>query len=149
MANNYSLQQNLGQALSGVDPFAKARQIADAQAQPQQQVMDSPFPDLNVQLTLTQPEHQPSFKDMSQPLKEVDFKQLAERFGLMTKGLSSNKEMGSLQLMKRMQQTFGQDFQNHPAFQPIMRAFQQYTPMELGSAVSSGKRTLKALLGGS
>jgi hypothetical protein len=137
---NYSLKANLEQTFSGINPF----QGAQPQAVPDAQVMDSPFPDIQVGEAQSLASPQPSMKQVERPLEELDFQALAKKFGLDTKNLAPNQELGSLQLMKRMQGRFSAD---SPAFELIMKAFMKQGQASMQASATKAERTLGALLG--
>ena len=150
---NFSLQQSLQTAAGQVDPFAKAKLQDQRQQLQSQQVMDSPFPDMVMGAPMQAPTAAPapSLKEVSQPIADLKFPDLAKKFGISMQGLSQNRELGGLQLLKRMQSTFGPNFNQHEAFQPLMKAWNAHTSQgnerELMVKNSQADRTLKALLG--
>lgn len=140
-APNMSLQANLGQAIQQAPAY-------------QAQVMDSPFPDMQMgQASQPQQMQQPTMQQVQQPVKQASFPELARQHGISIDGLSPSKELGGLQLMKRMQGALGPDFAQHPAFQPIMKAYQAHAGPDASESAmriagAKAQRTLGALLGG-
>jgi hypothetical protein len=144
--NNFTLANNLNQVAPAQEPFAGASPLTD------KQVMQHPFPDIQVGAMQSDLASQPTMSEVQKPIDaNADFPTLAKQFNIDLKGLSKNRDVGGLQLMKRMQQVFGTGFQKHKAFDPLMRAWQSYSmpqqqPEDVASATKA-ERTLGAIMG--
>lgn len=142
---NFTLANNLNSVAPQQEPFAGAAPLTD------QQVMQHPFPD--IQTGIQQVElggQQPTMSQVQKPLESADFETLAKQYNIDLKGLSKNRDVGGLQLMKRMQQVFGPNFQQNKAFDPLMRAWQSYSmPAQSQdvAAATRAERTLGAIMG--
>ena len=152
---NASLQANLSQALGqSADPFTQAGMQANQQMQQsQQQVMDSPFPPMQMGSQAQPASPQATLSQVQQPLEEMKFPELAKQLGINTDGMSPSKELGGLQLMKRMQGALGPDFAQHPGFGPLMKAYQAHAGPDANESAmrragAKAQRTLGALMGG-
>lgn len=146
MSDNFMLDKNLEQSMSGEDPFQRMRSMSQQPKLVDSQVMSSPFPNIAVGMesAAQAPATEPKLPAFESP--DIPFEDLAKQLNLDTKGLSSDPELGQLQILKRM----GPGFANNPMFKNLMRAFEQYSKgsqAEVRSATSKGERTLKALLG--
>lgn len=141
---NFTLANNLASVAPKQDPLAASAPLTD------QQVMQHPFPDIQVGMPQAGLE-QPSLSEVQKPLDaNADFETLAKQYNIDLKGLSKNRDVGGLQLMKRMQQVFGPGFQQNKAFDPLMKAWQSYSmPAQSQdvSAATKAERTLGAIMG--
>lgn len=141
-APNASLQANMSQALG---------QAPSPYQQPQ--VMNNPFPDMVMgQASQPQQMQQPTLSQVQQPVQQQSFPDMAKSLGINTDGLSPSKELGGLQLMKRMQGALGPDFAQHPAFSPLMKAYQAHAGQDASESAmriagAKAQRTLGALMG--
>ncbi len=151
---NASLQANLSAALGQVpDPFAIARSQSQEQPAPEASVMQHPFGPMMMSgpvngTPLTQ---EPTLQQVAQPIEQLKFPDLAKQHGIDVSGLAPSKELGGLQLMKRMQSAWGTGFSSHEAFKPMLAAWDSHaadgSKRDLEGMQSRAKRTLAALMG--
>lgn len=154
---NASLQQNLASAIGGQpDPFTQARMQHQAMKQQEASMMTGSFSPMqmgNPMESQQQSMQAPTLQQTQQPLQEKSFPELAKQYGVDISDLHPSKELGGLQLMKRMQSSFGNNFSQHEAFQPLMQAWQGHSKEQTSSegdmnAMNSrAQRTLGALMG--
>lgn len=149
---NFTLASNLQNSAAQPDALAPKQPLTDAQ------VMSHPFQNMQIGEELLQQMQAPTLSQVQNPmgipqpdLTRMDFSQLAKQYGIDTKGLNQNAEIGGLQLLKRMQNALGTNFQSHKAFEPLMKAWQAQAKTgsspELTASATKAERTLGAIMG--
>lgn len=158
--------------LADSDPFAQARNIYEQrqQSQPDEMFMMNEMfnSGQNNQQKMIAPEPNsqpvpPQSKSLIGSLNsapKTDFAssgipKILQKLGVDDKGLSMN-QLGRIQLLSRLQNRFGADFQQNPdalealsAFDEVLKKVPMDSRKETNAAISNGERTLKSLMGGS
>jgi len=126
------------------DPF----QIARNKFESQQELSSSPMESQPV----SEPMFNPASPQQFQAYESSGLKDVLRKAGIDDKGLALN-DVGRFQLISRIKNKFGEQFQQNAQALDILKAFNdQLNGMEsqpsVNASISGADRTLKAILGG-